>query len=348
MRSQTARDLLVAVFFLALFAAMPFLLDGRYYLGQIILVFFYAIVASQWNLVFGMAGIFSLAQMALFAFGAYTTAMLGFYLDWSVWAAMPVAGLATIFVSVLIGLACLRLTGAYVALLTLAITQVMYFLIVTDTECFMMEGVRCRQFTGGAVGFSQFGDLGTRQAFRGDWLIANYFIVMGLLIISLLFTYLIVRSPMGLAFRALRDNPGYAISRGINRFKYQVLVFALSAFFTGMAGGLWASHFRAIGPNLMNLSLLLFVLAMIVVGGVGRFWGALVGAILLVGADEIMREFGEFRTLGLGLILAFFVVVMPQGVLGVLENAWDRLRRKPEPSPEPSLAKKGEEHAARS
>ncbi len=329
MRSHTSRDLVVAFLFLALFVALPFLLPGRYYLGQIILVFFYAIVASQWNLVFGMAGIFSLAQMALFAFGAYATAMLGFYLEWSVWLAMPVAGLATILVSILVGLACLRLTGAYVALLTLAIAQVMYFLIVTDTECYVMEGVRCRQFTGGAVGFSQFGDLGTRQVLRGDWLIGNYFIVLALLVISMLFTYVIVRSPMGLAFRALRDNPGYATSRGISRFKYQLLVFGLSAFFTGVAGGLWASHFRAIGPNVLGLSLMLFVLAMIVVGGVGRFWGALVGAILLVAADEVMREFGEFRTLGLGLILAFFVVAMPGGILGLLDAGLARLRPRP-------------------
>lgn len=328
MRSNSFRDLAVAIAFLALFIAVPFMLDGRYYLGQIILIFFYAIVASQWNLVFGMAGIFSLAQMALFAFGAYATAMLGYYLEWSVWLAMPVAGLATILVSILVGLACLRLTGAYVALLTLAIAQVMYFLIVTDTDCFVMEGVRCRQFTGGAVGFSQFGDLGTRQAFRADWLTANYYIVLALLVISMLFTYVIVKSPMGLAFRALRDNPGYAISRGINRFKYQLLVFGLSAFFTGVAGGLWASHFRAIGPNLLNLSLMLFVLAMIVVGGVGRFWGALVGSILLVAADELMREAGEFRTLGLGLILAFFVVAMPGGILGLIEGLVQRLRPK--------------------
>ncbi len=329
MRNSSFRDLGVAIAFLALFIAIPFVLDGRYYMGQIILIFFYAIVASQWNLVFGMAGIFSLAQMALFAFGAYATAMLGYYLDWSVWAAMPVAGLATILVSILVGLACLRLTGAYVALLTLAIAQVMYFLIVTDTDCFVMEGVRCRQFTGGAVGFSQFGDLGTRKAFRADWLTANYYIVLALLVISMLFTYVIVKSPMGLAFRALRDNPGYAISRGISRFKYQLLVFGLSAFFTGVAGGLWASHFRAIGPNLLNLSLMLFVLAMIVVGGVGRFWGALVGSILLVAADELMREAGEFRTLGLGLILAFFVVAMPQGILGLVEALVQRLRPKP-------------------
>ncbi len=328
MPAKTLRDVAAALFFLALFAVMPFLLEGRYFLGQIILLFFYAIVASQWNLVFGMAGIFSLAQMALFAFGAYTTAMLGYYLEWSVWLAMPVAGVVTVFVSLLVGMACLRLTGAYVALLTLAIAQVMYFMIVTDTDCFVMDGVRCLQFTGGAVGFSRFGDLGTRAAFKGDWVIANYYIVFALLIVSLIFTYIIVRSPMGLAFRALRDNPGYAVSRGISRFKYQLLVFGLSAFFTGVAGGLYAAHFRAIGPNILSLSLMLFVLAMIVVGGVGRFWGALVGAILLVAADEVMRGFGEFRTLGLGLILAVFVVAMPQGLLGLLESAIGRLRRQ--------------------
>ncbi|MBC6404938.1 MAG: branched-chain amino acid ABC transporter permease [Rhodospirillales bacterium] len=328
MLSGVARDILIAFLFLAVFATLPFVLDGRYYTGQIVTIFFYAVVASQWNLVFGVAGIFSLAQMALFAFGAYATAMLGFYLDWSVWAAMPLAGLTTVLVSILIGLACLRLTGAYVALLTLSIAQVVYFLIVTDTDCFVMEGVRCRQFTGGAVGFSQFGDLGTRKAFRGDWLTANYFIVLALLIVSMLFTYVIVKSPMGLAFRALRDNPGYAISRGIGRFKYQLLVFGLSAFFTGIAGGLWASHFRAIGPNLLSLSLMLFVLATMVVGGVGRFWGPLVGAILLVGADEVMREFGEYRTLGLGLILAVFVVAMPQGIVGLLKAGAACLRRR--------------------
>ena len=334
MKPTLTRDLLVAAFFLILFAALPFVLEGRYFLGQIILLFFYAIVASQWNLVFGMAGIFSLAQMALFAFGAYATAMFGYYLEWSVWLAMPVAGVVTVLVSILVGMACLRLTGAYVALLTLAIAQVMYFMIVTDTECFVMEGVRCRQFTGGAVGFSRFGDLGTRQAFKGDWIIANYYIVFALLIVSLLFTYVIVKSPMGLAFRALRDNPGYAISRGISRVKYQLLVFGLSAFFTGVAGGLYAAHFRAIGPNILSVSLMLFVLAMIVVGGVGRFWGALVGAILLVAADEVMRGFGEFRTLGLGLILAVFVVAMPQGLLGLLESGVARLRRRPDDASE--------------
>jgi len=329
MSPELRRDLLIGLILLAGAIALPFLADSRYVIGQVILLFFYVIIASQWNLLYGFAGIFSLAQLALFGFGAYVTAMLGYYFGWSVWVAMPIAGVATVLFSVLIGFACLRLTGAYVALLTLAIAQVMYVLIVTDTDCFRMEGMTCRQFTGGAVGFARFGDLGTREWLRGEWLTGNYYIVLILLVITLVFTWAVIRSPMGLAFRALRDNAGYAVARGISRFKYQLLVFGLSAFFTGLSGGLYAAHFRAIGPSILSISLLLFLIAMAVVGGVGRFWGPVLGAVLLMLADEFLREVGTYRTLGLGLILLLFVVLLPDGLLGLFEKMKDGLARRP-------------------
>jgi branched-chain amino acid transport system permease protein len=325
MSPDLRRDLLIGLLLLIVTIGLPFLVDSRYILGQVILLFFYVVIASQWNLLYGFAGIFSLAQLALFGFGAYVTAMLGYYLEWSVWLTFPVAGLATVLFSLLIGFACLRLTGAYVALLTLAIAQVMYVLIVTDTDCFRMEGMTCRQFTGGAVGFARFGDLGTREWLGRDWLLGNYYVVLALLVVTLIFTWAVIRSPMGLAFRALRDNPGYAMARGISRFKYQLLVFGLSAFFTGMAGGLYAAHFRAIGPSILSISLLLFLMAMAVVGGVGRFWGPVLGAALLMLADEFLREVGTYRTLGLGLVLLVFVVVLPDGLLGLFEKLRGRL-----------------------
>jgi hypothetical protein len=184
-------------------------------LGQVILALFYAIVASQWNLLFGFAGVFSLAQMALFGFGGYVTAMLGFYFGLDVWLGMPLGAVAvTVAFSLVLGVACLRVAGAYVALLTLAVTQAMYLLIVTDTECFQMVGTQCRQLTGGAVGFARFGDLGTRAAFKADWMTANYALVVALFLVTMLFTWAVVRGPAGLAFRALRDNPGCAEARG--------------------------------------------------------------------------------------------------------------------------------------
>jgi branched-chain amino acid transport system permease protein len=309
--------------------ALPFLVESRYVLGQAVLMLFYAIVASQWNLLFGVAGVFSLAQMALFGFGGYVAAMLGFYLDVNIWLAMPAGALATVVFSLVLGLACLRLAGPYVALLTLAVTQAMYLLIVTDTECFIMQGTTCRQFTGGAVGFARFGDLGTRQMFRADWMTANYALVATLFVATMAFTWAVVRGPIGLAFRALRDNPGCATARGINRFQMQLLVFAASAFFSGLAGGLYAAHFQAIGPGVLSLSTLLLIIAMVVVGGVGRLWGPFLGALLLTLADEAMREFGGWRALGLGVIIAAAIVLMPSGVLGLAETAVARLRRPP-------------------
>lgn len=309
-------DLAIAAILVAAAIAVPMFVDSRYVLGQIILALFYATIASQWNLLFGFAGVFSMAQMAFFAFGGYVTAMLCFYLHWSIWAALPIGGLATVLFALLVGLACLRLTGVYVALLTLAIAQTMYLLIVTDTDCFMMIGAQCRQFTGGAVGFARFGDFGMRALLKGQWLIGNYAVVCALFAVTMLVTYVVINSPMGLAFRALKDNPGYAVARGVNRFQAQLLVFGVSAFFTGLAGGFFAGHFQAIGPGQLSMSQLLFVVAIAVVGGVGKFWGPIVGAIVLVAADEVMREFGEFRTLGLGLIIAASIILMPQGLVG--------------------------------
>jgi branched-chain amino acid transport system permease protein len=278
--------LIAGAVLVAVAAVIPFLFPVRYVITQITVFFVWAVVVTQWNLVFGVAGIFSLAQMALFACGAYATAMLGFYLGWSLWLAMPVAALITVVFSMLIGLACLRLKGPYVALLTLAIAQVVYVLIVTDTACFTTTDAGCLQLMGGTRGLSKFGDLGFRDLFGRQWIVANYFVALGILVLAMAFSIAVMRGPLGLAFRALRDNPGYAVSRGIGSFKYQLWVFALSAFFTGLAGAFYAANFRIVGPTVFSVSLLLFLLSMIVIGGLGTIWGPLVGAAILMVARQ--------------------------------------------------------------
>ncbi|MGR9137395.1 branched-chain amino acid ABC transporter permease [Rhizobium leguminosarum] len=337
-------DLIISLLLLVAAVALPFFIDSRYVLGQVVLALFYAIIASQWNLLFGFAGIFSLAQMAIYAFGGYVTAMICFYFGWNIWVALVPGALAAVIFSLIIGLACLRSTGVYVALLTLAITQTMYLLIVTDTECFTMVGSICRQFTGGAVGFARFGDLGTRALLKGQWLVGNYAIVATLFALTMIFTYAVVKSPIGLAFRALKDNPAYAVARGVNRFQAQLLVFGISAFFTGLAGGLYAAHFQAIGPGVLSMSQLMFIIAIVVVGGVGTFWGPLVGTVVLVGADELMREAGEFRTLGLGIIIALSIILMPKGLVGRLTDLARWLKRH-SAAPEQAAVKGKPAHA---
>ena len=316
--------LLVGLVLLALAIALPFVFQVNYVITQVTLLFVWGTVVTQWNLVYGVAGIFSLAQMALFAVGAYAAAMLGFYLEWSLWLAMPVAALITVVVSVLIGLACLRLRGPYVALLTLAIAQVLYLVIVNDTDCFTTEGSGCLPFFGGVRGLTRFGELGFREWLGQDWRLGHYFVALALLALALTFSAVIMRGPLGLAFRALRDNPGLARSRGISRFKYQIWVFALSAFFTGLAGAFYAANFKAIGPNVFSFSLLLFLIAMMTVGGIGTLWGPLLGALLLMGVDEGLKEVQDWRDIGLGLLLVAFVILLPQGLAGLFTRRRER------------------------
>lgn len=315
--SPAKRDILICLLLAAVMAVIPQVVGMRYIVTQTTLFFIWATVVTQWNLVLGVAGIFSLAQMALFAVGAYATAMLGYYFSLPMVLAMPAAALITVVASVIIGLACLRLKGPYVALLTLAIAQVIYLVVVNDTACFTNPPSGCLPFFGGVRGFSRFGDLGFRDLLGSKWYLAHYYVGLALLVLAMLFVIVVVRGPLGLAFKALRDNPGYAVSRGINRFKYQLWVFGLSAFFTGLAGSFYAVQFGVVGPIVFSLAALLFLLSMIVVGGMGTVWGPLLGAAVLMLADEGMREVGDWRDIGLGLILAGFVVLLPSGLAGL-------------------------------
>jgi branched-chain amino acid transport system permease protein len=315
--NHAKRDVLISLGLALLFSLVPLVVGTRYIITQMTLFFVWAIVVTQWNLVLGVGGIFSLAQMALFAIGAYATAMLGYYFAVPIIVAMPAAALVTVFVSIVIGLACLRLRGPYVALLTLAIAQVIFLIVVNDTACFTSPPSGCLPLFGGVRGFSRFGDLGFRSLLGSKWYVAHYYVGLGLALLAVIFSIAIIRGPLGLAFQALRDNPGYAMSRGISKFKYQLWVFGLSAFFTGLAGALYAAQFGVVGPVVFSLAMLLFLLSMIVVGGMGTIWGPLLGAAVLMLADEGMREFGDWRDIGLGVILAAFVIFLPKGLVGL-------------------------------
>jgi branched-chain amino acid transport system permease protein len=323
------RDLWIGLGLLVFAIGLPFVFPTRYILGQGVLIFIWATVISQWNLVFGVSGVFSLAQMAIFAMGGYAAAMLALYFGVPLWLGMFAGGAAAVVFSLLIGLACLRLRGPYVALLTLAISQAMYLLIITDTACFIQQGVTCRNFTGGTRGMSRFGDYGFRELLGREYAaFGDYFLSLAVLIAATLFAAFIMRSPLGYGFQALRDSPSYAMARGVSRFKYQLLVFAASAFFTGIAGAVYAGHFRVMGASVLYLSLLLYLLSMMVLGGLGSLWGPIAGTVLLMVIDEGLKEFVEWRLAGLGMILIFGVIFMPKGVVGVIHQAAEWLARK--------------------
>lgn len=322
------RHLLISVLVVAAFALLPVVLTQRYLLGEVIVFFIWAMVAMNWNLLMGHAGVFSLAQMLFFAVGAYGMAMGVTFTGLSVWAAIPVAAVSSMLLALIIGMACLRLTGAYVALLTYAIAEMIHVLIITDTECFTLVRNNCQQLFGGSTGFSRFDDFGFRPLLKGNWILGHYYTVLAAFAVTIVGVVLIIHGRLGLAFRAIRDNVGYASSRGIDRKTYQVAAFALSALLTGLAGGVYAAHFRFAGPSLFEFSTLMFILAMVVVGGLGSTWGPLVGTGVMMIVVELSKEMGDARNLVLGLALIIFVVLMPKGLANLTARLWRHLFRE--------------------
>ncbi|MDC0115952.1 branched-chain amino acid ABC transporter permease [Octadecabacter sp.] len=305
----------------ALCIALPFFFGGRYIIGQATVALIWATVALNWNMVFSMAGVFSLAQLAFFAVGGYTLAVMNAHYDISTWVALPVAGIVTMIVGMLSGAACLRLRGAYVALLTLALSQALYLMIVTDTECFRTVGTNCIPFSGGSRGLSRYDDFGFRDLLPFNVAhMGNYALAAILMLISLFVAIMVSRSPLGLGFRSIRDNEQYARARGLNRFGFQLAVFAISAGFTGIAGALYAGHFRVMGPNVLRLDLMLFVFAMIVVGGGQRIWGPLLGAAVIVIIRETATSFDSWQPTILGGIMLLVLLLVPKGLSGLFER----------------------------
>ncbi len=311
---ELARHILLAVLVVAAFALLPIFLKERYLLGEVIIFFIWAMTAMSWNLLMGHAGVFSLAQMLFLACGAYGVAMGVTFGHLSVWAAIPMATFSSALLALVIGMACLRLTGAYVALLTYAIAEVIHVLIITDTACFTLVKNNCQQLFGGSTGFSRFDDFGFRPLLKRNWILGNYYIVLSAFAVTIVGVVVIIHGRLGLAFRAIRDNVGYASSRGIDRKKYQVAAFVLSAFLTGLAGGVYAAHFRFAGPSLFEFSTLMFVLSMVVVGGLGSTWGPLIGTAAMMIVVEFSKEMGDARNLILGLALIIFVILLPKGL----------------------------------
>ena len=321
-----SKDILIGVALLAILCLLPWLGLKMYWLRLLIIFFMYATIVSQWNLVMGIGGIFSLGQMAIFGVGAYTTAWLAKYADWSLWASWPVGIVFAVIASLIIGAACLRVSGVYTALLTLAIVSVMQLLIQTDTACFRpLKTGGCEYFTGGTMSLTKYGDLGMRDWLgRKDWIKGDYYIGLAMLSMAIAFSIFIVRSPTGIAFKALRDNPLYAVSRGVSRFKYQMLIFSASSLFTGMAGGFYASHYGATGATILNLNLLLLLMAMMIVGGLGRLWGPILGVGVLMALQEPLRDIIDYRELIFGFLILIFAMFYPQGIAGFFEYFWKR------------------------
>lgn len=296
---------------------------GNFIIHMLIMFFLWSVVAQSWNLVLGVSGIYSFAQIALFAVGGWITGVLSMSFGWNPWLSLLLAPLAAVVAALVIGLPSLRLRGVYVVLLTLAFHELLRNYVTTGPQVISGSGgyglIGVPRLSFGP--FSRFGHL-----------LPSYYLMLIFFVVATFAIWWVFHSPLGAAFSALRDSEGYAVGRGINQFRIKLFLFGFSAFFTGLAGGLMTHYLGSISQSIFAFSVLINVLAMIVIGGWGSFGGPILGTALLLGLQEGLRELSDFRTLALGLLLAGMAVLAPRGLWPIMRDGFKRFLEEPDSS----------------
>jgi branched-chain amino acid transport system permease protein len=300
----------------AIFLAIPQIVSDSYLLHLAILGMLFAVVASNWDLTLGYAGIFNFAHIAFFGLGAYTSGILSVRLGISPWLGILVGSIVAVLVAAIVSIPVIRLRGIYVALLTFAFTQLASALIVSQTS-----------ITGGVAGLVGVPGLSLGGiAFREN--IDAYFYLVGVLLIaSTIFLRWVVSSDFGLSLVALRDFEEYAVSRGVPLARQRFLAFLCSAIFTGAAGAIYVHYLLVASPEVFGFSLTTLFLSMILVGGAATIYGPVVAGILLTYISELMAPLGPIRFMVLAALIIVTMRFVPQGIWGLLSSGAFRARQ---------------------
>ncbi len=299
---------------LALLIIYPFIFKGSFAQHMMIMFFMYAALSLAWDLIGGHANLFSFGQAAFFGVGAYTSTVLYMRLGLTPWIGIFAGGMMAVVLGMIVGFPTSKLRGHYFAIASLALIFVMETFFTNWSFIGAAQGLSLPVVNKDAWYHLQFHESKT----------GYYFVMMGLMIATIILTWLVTRSWIGFYLRAFREAPDVSESLGANNMLYRLVAIAISAFFTGMAGSLYAQYVLYIDPpSVMGIDLSIRVVLIAVFGGSGTLWGPILGAIILVPLMELTRiwlgGFGQgLDHMLVGLLVIFFCLLQPDGVIKLL------------------------------
>jgi branched-chain amino acid transport system permease protein len=306
---KAAAGLLAAAALLTL----PLWLINPYHLHVVIMAGIFTILALSLNLLLGYTGQLSLGHAAFFGIGAYTSALLALKLDWSFWAGLASAAVTAGLAGWAIGRLALKVRGAYFVLVTISFAGVISLVSVNWMELtngpLGLPGVPAPSLAG--LSFR------TKSAY--------YYLVLIAAAGAYLLCHRLVRSRLGRAFLALRENESLAESVGVDPTRTLVLAAVVSAAMAGVAGSLYAHYTRFVSPEVFLFSYTVTMVIMVVAGGKGTLVGPVVGALLFTGLPEVLREAmaWQWQMLAYGVLLVLLVFFLPRGIVPTL-SSWRR------------------------
>jgi branched-chain amino acid transport system permease protein len=307
------RRQLVKVAGFILLAVFLFILPqiaGRFVSDVLGTVGVYVLLGLGLNIVVGYAGLLDLGYVAFFAIGAYLTAIFtspasftGGNLNF--WVAVPIVAIISTICGVAIGAPVLRLRGDYLAIVTLGFGEIVRILVQSEW---------LREYTGGSQGITQI-PKPELASISFDQPQSLFYLIIICCLGAAFVAYRLQESRVGRSWAAMREDEQVAEAMGISIIKTKLLAFAMGAAIGSFGGMFFAVKIGSVFPNSMQIVVSIVVLALIVLGGMGSIPGVVVGAFVLVGLPELLREFVEYRLLIYGAILVVIMILRPEGLI---------------------------------
>lgn len=294
---------------------VPLLTQNNYILTVLIIVAQFTMITVGLSLLMGYTGQISLGQATFFGIGAYTTGILAVRFGLSPWLALLAGIVLAALLAALVGLLIFRLHGHYLAMATLGMNVILFLVLTQETA-----------ITGGPSGFRGVPDL-SLGSFTLTQDIHYYYLIWIAALAVIALSLNIVNSRVGRAMRAIHGSEVAAEAVGINASQMKLKVFALSAAYGGLAGGLHAIYLGFMSPSSFGILISIEVVVMAVIGGLASVWGALfgAGAVLLLQQNtrSLVKTFvpnasGEHEIIAFGLILMLIMILLPEGLFAGL------------------------------
>jgi branched-chain amino acid transport system permease protein len=285
-------------------AVLPWVLPD-YPLRVTAMMALYMVLALGLNIVPGFTGLLDLGFVGFYGIGAYTSGLLILKLGFNFWEVLPLAALNGAFWGILLGVPTLRLTGDYFAIVTFGFSEIV-ILVITNWV----------SLTRGPMGLPGI-EPPTLFGYRFEGEIPFFYLISGMLLFSILLSIRLAKSRLGRAWFAIREDEIAAECCGIHVMRYKVLAFALSASLGAFGGAFFAVWLTFISPNMFKFWESIFILSMVVLGGMGSIFGVIVGAGVMILLQEVLRPFGPIRYVVFGVLLILMMRYRPEGLFPV-------------------------------
>ena len=267
------------------------------------LVGLYTVLGLGLNIVVGMAGLLDLGYAAFYGLGAYSYALLSVHWHLPFWLGLPVGAAVASLFGLLLGLVTLRLRGDYLAIVTLGFIQIVN-LVLKNWDA----------VTNGPNGILNIGRPAI-GAFVFSQPIHFYYLIFAIVLLTVFVLSRLNRSRVGRAWIAIREDEIAAAAMGVHVVRYKVLAFALGAAWAGIAGVFFAGKFAFVSPESFTFFESVFILAIVVLGGMGSIPGVIAAAAVLVIMPELLRGIADYRMLIFGAALVLMMIFRPQGLI---------------------------------